>query len=300
MIRIILPFICVIALVSLGMAQKPGLENGLQSLVDAERAFARTAAEKGVRDSFLAFIANDGILYRPGPVNGKEWLSARPARPGLLTWQPVYADISSAGDLGFTTGPWEFREKGIDDPPVGFGEFSTVWKRQPDGTWKFVIDIGIGHDKPASAAVPWQLPADFTRSKIASVSNLPGLKNSLMGIDKDFSKDSVAKGADKAYAEFGGDQIRLLRNGSFPIIGRKDVTTFIASKRGTLSWEPVFADISSSGDLGYTYGNYEFKGGEANASTESGFYMRVWKKQSGGQWRLVLDVFNEKPKPQAS
>ncbi|MBC7909456.1 MAG: hypothetical protein H7Y30_03085, partial [Pyrinomonadaceae bacterium] len=35
------------------------LFSDLLAVVEAERAFARTATEKGVRDSFLAFIAND-------------------------------------------------------------------------------------------------------------------------------------------------------------------------------------------------------------------------------------------------
>jgi ketosteroid isomerase-like protein len=283
-----------------GFAQKQSLAPDLQSLVDREREFARTATEKGVRDSFLAFIADDGIIYRPGPVNGKEWLTPRPARPGLLTWQPVFAEISNAGDLGFTTGPWEFRQNRPDDPPIAFGQFSTVWRRQTDGKWKFVIDIGISYEKASAPIAGWQLPAKFNRRKELPKGDVTGLKTKLYEEDNRFSTVAVMKGAVKAYDQFGSEGIRLLRNGAYPIVGMKAAASILAVRQGRLSWQPVKADIASSGDLGYTYGNFEFKGNGTNVEAENGYYMRVWQKQSNGKWKVVLDVFNELPKPAAN
>jgi ketosteroid isomerase-like protein len=297
--RVLLLMLIVVAFAVNGTAQKASLAPDLQSLVDTERAFARTATEKGVRDSFLAFIADDGILYRPGPVNGKDWLTPRPSRPGLLTWQPVFAELSAAGDLGITTGPWEFREKGPEDAPVCYGQFATVWRKQADGKWKFVMDIGISHDKPAAAAIPWQLPAGFNREKVAK-SNVEATKVVLSALDQNFSKASVANGAVKAYQQFGADDIRLLRNGSYPILGKKDALSFLAAKPGSLSWLLTKADVAGSFDLGYTYGTYEFKGSGTDAKTESGYYMRVWKRRPNGGWSVVLEVFNELPKPAAN
>jgi ketosteroid isomerase-like protein len=274
------------------------LSTDLQSLVDAERAFSRTATEKGVRDSFLAFIADDGILYRPGPVNGKQWLEPRPARPGLLTWQPVFADISAAGDMGVTTGPWEFRAKSAADPPVGYGQFATVWRKQSDGSWKFAIDIGISHEKPAASTVEWTMPASFAKVHRVAVRTTPtavaAARTALLARDSEFSKASLARGAAKAFLEYSADELRFLRDGAFPIIGKKKAHDVLAKKPGSLSWQPEQGEVSVSGDLGYTHGTYEFKGtGEA----EKGFYMRVWKMQPDGSWRVVLDVFNEGPKP---
>jgi ketosteroid isomerase-like protein len=278
-----------------GWAQKSNLASDLQAVVAAERAFARTATEKGIHDSFLAFIADDGILFRPQPVNGKQWFAERPSRPGLLTWQPVYADISAAGDMGITTGPWEFRAKGPEDTPLGYGEFATVWKKQPDGTWKFAIDIGIEHDRPTAPAVAWTLPANFNRKKTAGKANAAVMQTVLLALDEEFSKASVAQGAAKGFLDYAADDIHLLRNGSFPIIGKKDMSAALAAKAGTVSWQPAKSEVSSSGDLGYTYGSFEFKGSGAG-ETESGSYMRVWKKQADGKWKVVLDIFNEQPK----
>ena len=62
---------------------------------------------------------------------------------GELTWTARGADISRSGDLGYTWGEYEFREAVTNAvSPVHYGKYVTVWKVQPDGTWKFVADIG--------------------------------------------------------------------------------------------------------------------------------------------------------------
>src|SRR5213595_2860652 len=109
-------------------------------LVAMERAFAKAAATKGTRDAFLEFLADDGIIFQPGPVNGKQFWQARTPRKGRLSWEPVFADVSLAGDLGYTTGPYEFRPNGADDKPIAFGQYFTVWKKQTDGSWKVALD----------------------------------------------------------------------------------------------------------------------------------------------------------------
>ena len=52
-----------------------------RALVAMERAFAKAAAIKGTRDAFIEFLADDGIIFQPGPVNGKKFWSERPPRP---------------------------------------------------------------------------------------------------------------------------------------------------------------------------------------------------------------------------
>ena len=77
--------ICLTVLVgfmSMVFAQKPpensALQSPLQSMVDTERAFARMSEEQGTRPSFAAFIADDGILFRPRAVKGKQWMTENP------------------------------------------------------------------------------------------------------------------------------------------------------------------------------------------------------------------------------
>src|SRR5215510_963929 len=138
----------------------------LKSLVETEQAFSKAAEVQGTREAFVAFIADDGILYRPTAVNGKQWMKDHPLPPSptrnLLAWQPIFARVASAGDLGYTTGPWEFKENIKDEKPSGYGNFVTVWKKQPDGAWKFVVDLGISHPMSAGLLKLWQVSESDT------------------------------------------------------------------------------------------------------------------------------------------
>ncbi|MGC1452130.1 MAG: nuclear transport factor 2 family protein, partial [Candidatus Sulfotelmatobacter sp.] len=66
-----------------------------------------------------------------------------------------------------------------------------------------------------------------------------------------------------------------------------------------LTWTPVGADISGSGDLGYTYGNYEFhaKAKDGKPVVQYGKYTSIWKQQKDGSWKVVLDMGNASPEP---
>ncbi|MGD2152685.1 MAG: hypothetical protein PVG79_05410, partial [Gemmatimonadales bacterium] len=85
-------------------------ETALSGLIDSERAFARAAAELGTLTAFRTYLADDAVLFRPRAVHAQQWLRQAPETPGLLSWEPVVADVSAAGDLGYTTGPWEYRQ----------------------------------------------------------------------------------------------------------------------------------------------------------------------------------------------
>jgi len=98
---------------------------GRPSVNERTRYLESVASQQGKqvwRRPVEEFLADDGIIFQPGPVNGKKFWGERPARKGLLSWEPVFADVSRAGDLGYTTGPWEFRPNGREDQPVAFGQ----------------------------------------------------------------------------------------------------------------------------------------------------------------------------------
>src|SRR5689334_11325489 len=79
------------------LAQQEKLSAELQALVEAERAFAKLGVAQGVRASFMAYFAPDGLSFQPGPVNTQEALAKQPAPsgplPNTLDWQPVWGAI---------------------------------------------------------------------------------------------------------------------------------------------------------------------------------------------------------------
>ena len=129
-------------------AQLPPLSTGdkdfpkaLAPVVEAEHAFAMYSIEHGMKEAFLHFAAPDGIIFRRTPVNAIEaWTQTTPAPTGLLTWWPIYADVSRAGDLGYAYGTYELKTKASDEKPAEQGNYVRMWKRQ-GGAWRVVLDV---------------------------------------------------------------------------------------------------------------------------------------------------------------
>jgi len=276
---------------------QPGLQGGLDTLVSSERSFSKTSEEKGTKEAFLAFLADDSVLFRPGPVPGKSWTETSPSPPGVLTWHPVKADIARSGDLGYTTGPWEARRNATDETPVVQGNYVTVWKKQADGAWKVMTDIGTMNPKPAAA------PTEALRLDAAEVQARGGAQDpkaaeaALLAADRAFSKASQSKGALPAYLDAVADEARLFRNGADPAAGKDAVRTLLAGQKGTMTWEPDHALLSQAGDLGVTYGTYDQSAAGPEGKPEKGSYLRIWKQQAGKTWKLVLDITSPPPPP---
>lgn len=272
-----------------------------EALASAERAFARTAAEKGVKEAFLAYLAEDSVLFRPGAVPGKAWTRDNPPPPIRLSWSPSFVQVSAAGDLGYTTGPYEVRSA---DPKrqdtgaeTGYGQFVTVWRRQPDGAWRVALDIGVPTPQPpteAGAAVR------YGRSLVAVPPAGPpetaekAERERLLAADRALAAAVAAQGAVPAYAPRLGDGARLLRQGSPPAIGAEAIRTALASLRGKLSWLASAGAVSRSGDLGYTYGGATFQR-VAGGPERSFNVLHVWERAPGGDWKLVLDLLGPVP-----
>lgn len=263
-------------------------------MVGTERAFSRMSAEKGIREAFTEFIAADGILFRPRAVLGKKWMQEHPlpastTRP-LLVWQPIFAGMSRAGDLGYTTGPWQLKNDIKDAKFSAFGTFMTVWKKQPDGKWRFVVDLGVSHPEPKKPALlTYGNPASgrFTRDAAKG-------RSDLQKTEGDFSKASAKRGAVEAFLAYASSDVRVLRNQKQPFIGRKAAVAAWTPLSIEWTWTSQFADVSTSGDLGYSYGLYEMRDKAASSVTETGNYMRVWKRVNGA-WKLILDVTDPHP-----
>jgi ketosteroid isomerase-like protein len=235
----------------------------------------------------MAFIADDGLLFRPGAVNGKKWMLEHPLPPSdkkpLLAWQPAYAGMAASGDMGFTTGPWEAKADINDEKPQGYGHFVTVWKKQADGSWKFVVDLGISHPQSGGPLTLWT-PAETPNKEFKPV-DVPIAREALLERDRNYAAAVLRHGFAKSYAAYAARGVRLYRANNLPFIGREASIEQLSKTTGEVKLIPIGGDVSSAGDLGYTHGTYE-------AANERGSYVRIWKKQNG-LWRIVMDVTNQ-------
>jgi len=122
-----------------------------------EDAFCAMAQSKGILAAFEYFAAPDVAFIDTDPrkFRGLEAVRARigPDQPGVtLTWSALFTDVSDDGTLGYNYGRYESRRAGQNGKAsVHTGWFLTIWKRQPDGSWKYVMDNGAP-DQPAPLA----------------------------------------------------------------------------------------------------------------------------------------------------
>ena len=281
-----------------GVVRAADLQAELKGLADNERAFAKMASEpdKTVRDAFLAFVADDGLIFGPeGPTNAKAaFTAAPPPPPGApklqLLWWPTHAEIAASGDLGWTTGP----SKRIRGDKVGYGHFVTVWKKQADGNWRFLIDHGIQTDEMSALGPDTPIPP-VPAEKVAQGKaefkpvDAKAALDALMAADRELSKVTAA--GDKAgWLNWMADDPRLLRNGPQPAVG-KDAVRAALEKEAPLTSEPLGGGVSAAGDLGFTYGKASWPKDGAK-----GEYLRIWEKH-GGAWKVAMDEFTTDPPP---
>lgn len=116
-----------------------------QEIVDTEKEFSAMALKEGIPAAFLAFAAEDAVLMRNNTlVLGKEALkeSFRGSPENVsLSWKPDFVDVAESGDLAYTYGKFIYTSTdSLGNESVQEGVFHTVWKRQADGSWKFVWD----------------------------------------------------------------------------------------------------------------------------------------------------------------
>ena len=116
-------------------------------------------------------------------------------------------------------------------------------------------------------------------------------KESLLAIDREFSNYSQENGMNAAFMEYISEDGVMLRANSMPIVGKNAVgSLFSGDDSGfTLTWEPMYADIAKSGEFGYTYGTYELA---LENGVQKGTYVSIWKKDTDGNWKFVLDSGN--------
>jgi ketosteroid isomerase-like protein len=285
-------------LISIGAAQKPN-SSALMSLVESERAFARTSVERGVRESFLMFFADDGINFQPHPTKTREAFLKRPAPatrpPVVLNWEPIYADVAQAGDLGYTTGPYTFTDNSPQKNPTRYGFYFSIWKKQSDGSWKVAVDCGIQTPDHSRQKFEFK-PAPQTREPIAQKDfDVEKERASLLELDRSFQNEVRTLGTQRAYLKYMSADARLHRNDVMPLVGPSAIRSYLDANRGEFTAaEPIKADVSQSDDLAYTYGSYELKSPGAK-DPEKGYYVRVWKRDNQGQWKLVLDTLSPIP-----
>lgn len=279
-------------------AQAPEpLPEALTQMVEAERAFAARALVIGWKDAFLEYFSPNAIGFADGqPGSAREQIAKSPDPPKdlQLIWEPRYGDVAASGELGYLTGPVRNVRASREGAKPRFSNYASVWKRQKDGSFKVVMDVGI--NTPSAVT----FPAGFARAphKRRFTGDYDDSTPPL-GTADELLNSALKTSQLSAYRPHLAEGVRFHRQNQMPIVGVQAATKWLASQRAVSSADARFAEVARSGDLGYTWGTFTIAprtvtaGGRGQSQTvniQAGFYVRVWVRERSGAWKVALDV----------
>ena len=120
--------------------------DGKLELIKTDRSFSDMSLEQGMQKAFIHYAADSAVLLQKNawPIKGKLEIKASfhtlSDTGFVLTWEPLDAIMARSGDLGYTYGIYTM----LDKTSTGefMGKYVTIWKKQANGQWKFVLDCG--------------------------------------------------------------------------------------------------------------------------------------------------------------
>jgi hypothetical protein len=247
------------------------------SVIEAEYAFAQSARPLGVRGAFLKWLAPDSVICNPAPVNGIASTTAGEPNADTLEWYPALSRTAGSDDLGYTTGPWKYRS--ADGKTAAQGTFLSVWRKQPDNTWRVVLDCGVSHakpDVPPAALGPTAASSEHQPTTAAWREPIGTAEAHFTGAA---SVDSRA-----ALKLFAASDVRVMARGAPVAVGVVAGQELLAEQKLGSIWGHAFAAQSADGTLGYAWGYI----GEARSDTPTAAYVNVWQRaNANAPWKIV-------------
>jgi len=270
-------------------AQIPDRNSALGQLVEAERDFAKASVIKGRNAAFVDNLAEDCLVFNGAWLTkGRQFFREQKPAPIVLKWEPEFADISESRDMGVTTGPWEVQEYRPGTPPTMKGYFLTVWQKQADGTWKVVLDHGdiMAQPEKLEHALSFPEGADRPGREYKPV-DVKAVAEELRGLDRDFMSAWKNAPTAETYMSRLAPGARVMRSGELPASTPESIEKLLKGEDILARWTCAGSGAAVSGDLGYSYGIFSRESEEKYAK---GSYVRIWKKQPDGKWKIAMEM----------
>lgn len=276
------------------IAQEPDSSSALFSLKQAESSFAKMSVLSGWQAAFVEFFAEDAIVFRKEVIkNGKQFYRDQKPYPIVIKWESEFMDISASGDFGFSSGPAEYQEY-VPYTPSSAGYYLSVWRKQSNGVWKVVLDVGTSQPDMLQYDIKFNFPANADEPQsFDSNLDLDAIKKDLIETDEQLAKTWSTKPTAETLLKYFAPDGRLMRNGHLPTTNKDSIKQFVNQGLITSNWICLDACVARSGDLAYTYGSFEFT--NKKGQNEKGFYVRIWsRRQRLNGWRIATDLFHHR------
>jgi ketosteroid isomerase-like protein len=252
-------------------ANASGRPTMAEVVAQTENAFSARCLEIGIRDSFLEYFAPDAIHFDPEPRLARPDLEREASPTNVrLSWEPRIVRVANTGQLAISTGPYVLQTQ---DGKSSSGYFLSMWKRQSDGAWKVVADIGV--PAPPAADLSSDFRPDQIDDEVGQLSDLLTFEREQFGRDSDLGQIYRAIGSEETVFERMGEPLLTGTAGYAALLSaQKDKRTKLAQTGGYVS-----------GNLGFIYGTQ-------STEKSSVGYLRVWILRQS-HWRLIFEVVAE-------
>lgn len=248
-------------------ATMPAVEANAAAIASAERNFARRAGGDGQWRAFRATAAPDAIMFVPTVKAVTLALADATEPPVPVMWWPATIAPSCDGSLGVSTGPW------VRAASAGTGTFTTIWRRQPGGGYRWQLDHGRSTPRLVSAG-----NAPTTIAPVCSASGSVTTREAEYGqLASSIAASAGSQGA-AAFARDAAADVLVQAEGAMPTRGPAalPLTRFGAalasghSDDWTLAWASrALIANDSRGDTG-------------------AHDLRVWQWRGNAGWKLVI------------
>ena len=275
-----------IALLALSCPLAVSAQSAREAVLSAEKEMDEKASQGQSPAVFQTYATAETISLEAGqPQSALSVWRNRPAVPtASQNRYPALADVAQSGELAYTTGPFTLNEK---NRTVAAGEFITIWRKNSSGEWKMAVNTGVDHARTTSAPPTTVLqPKEF----VAQATPVPVPAEVVLELDKKFAQAELHAPL-KTYEQYLSAETRLYRPGQLPLLGSTAHQTIIDNSRAYL-FVPTNGYLAASGDLGYVYGSLRRPAADPKQPEETGTYLRVWRREATGGWRIVLEVLN--------
>ena len=262
-------------------AQDPKQKENLQQLIDTEKAFAQASINKGTKPAFLDFLSKESIVFdKSMPVNGLEYWQKNDFK-GIITWQPIVAEIAGSSDLGYTVGNYQFHKNKAEEKPSMFGSFVTLWKKQSNNSWKVAVDMGVSHDEVIANGT--NIKENYSMFKPYEFKNQMVLAERMVFMNDHFYWKNAKKSLNP-FEPHLAQNVRIYRKNLKPIIGKENAKIFLKKTYDkNLVYTGLKAISSNAGDLVCVYGVISGAG-------KSGTYLRIYKQEAKDAWKIVVEM----------
>jgi ketosteroid isomerase-like protein len=287
---------------------EPARAPARDSLFHLDESRTDSVAARGFAAGTIALLGDNVMYLRAGaPVavglTATRALLAAGDNPAStrLFWQPLGGGVS--GDLlaAYTFGV-AVRAAPPSTATPQFGRYIAFWERQRNGPWRIAAYTEVNGPVSTAPREPPPRNSDgdvaTSESQSAASARVAEERSRVRAADSAFSDLSYRMGVAYAFANtvapegvvFGDPQL---------VIGARAIQDYFEARDGhsSLVWQPVFAYVAASRDLGFTIGESTSTGlGASGAAVQRmGKYLTVWKRQSDGTWKFVVDGGNPGP-----